>query len=63
MSVAAGDCMDANIAATAAIIRSAAAPAWLSTLGLPARLVDVDGGARTVGGWPEEAPAHAERAA
>jgi FAD:protein FMN transferase len=54
VSVAAGDCVDANIAATAAIVRGARAPAWLAGLGLPARLVDYDGHAQTVGAWPRE---------
>jgi thiamine biosynthesis lipoprotein len=54
VSVAAGDCVDANIAATAAIVRGARAPQWLAGLGLPARLVAQDGGVRTVGSWPAE---------
>ena len=52
VSVAANDCVDANIAATAAIVRGARAPEWLAELGLPARLVDRSGNVRTVGGWP-----------
>jgi thiamine biosynthesis lipoprotein ApbE len=54
VSVSAGSCTDANIASTAAIIRGRAAPAWLTGLGLPARLVDEAGRVRTVGGWPPE---------
>jgi thiamine biosynthesis lipoprotein ApbE len=54
VSVAAGTCTDANIASTAAIIRGRAAPAWLTELGLPARLVDEAGRVHTVGGWPAE---------
>jgi thiamine biosynthesis lipoprotein len=54
-SVAAIDCADANIAATAAIVRSAQAPEWLAELGLPARLVGRDGDVLTVGSWPREA--------
>jgi thiamine biosynthesis lipoprotein ApbE len=54
VSVAAADCTEANIASTAAIVRGGGAPAWLSGLGLPARLVDVDGGVTTVGDWPAE---------
>jgi thiamine biosynthesis lipoprotein len=53
VSVAAGTCTDANIASTAAIIRSDGAPAWLATLGLPARLVDRDGNVERVAGWPD----------
>jgi len=52
VSVAAGSCLDANAASTAAIIRGELAPAWLSLLRLPARLVGHDGAAVTVGGWP-----------
>jgi thiamine biosynthesis lipoprotein len=54
VSVAAASCTDANIASTAAIIRGGAAPAWLTGLGLPARLVAGDGRVQTVGGWPTE---------
>ncbi len=57
VSVAAGSSLYANIASTAAIIRGDAAPGWLESLGLPARLVGVDGGIRTVAGWPVEVPA------
>jgi FAD:protein FMN transferase len=52
VSVAASDCTDANIAATAAIVRGARAPEWLAGLGLPARLVGRDGEVLTVGAWP-----------
>jgi thiamine biosynthesis lipoprotein len=52
VSVAAGTCADANIASTAAIIRSEAAPAWLTESGLPARLVRQDGTVQTTPGWP-----------
>jgi FAD:protein FMN transferase len=61
VSVAAADCTDANIASTAAILRSHRAPAWLASLGMPARLVAHDGGVVIVGGWPAEA--EQERAA
>jgi thiamine biosynthesis lipoprotein len=54
VSVAAATCVDANTASTAAIIRGPKALDWLSNLGLPARLVDVAGTVRTVGGWPTE---------
>ena len=36
VSVAAGDCTDANIASTGALVKGAQAPRWLSALGLPA---------------------------
>ena len=52
VSVAAATCADANTAATAAIIRGDRAPAWLTGLNLPARLVSVDGAVTTVAGWP-----------
>jgi len=55
VSVAAGTCTDANTASTAAIIRGADAPAWLSGLGLPARLVGHDGTVLTTAGCPASA--------
>ena len=57
VSVAAGSCVDANIASTAAVVRGEAAPGWLTRLGLPSRLVSRRGGAVRVAGWPEELPA------
>jgi thiamine biosynthesis lipoprotein len=53
-TVAAATCVNANTASTAAIIRSTTAPDWLASLGLPARLVRIDGMVRTVGEWPHE---------
>ncbi len=55
VSVAAATCADANIASTAAIIRSEAAPAWLTESALPARLVRHDGTVQTTPGWPDPA--------
>ena len=52
-SVAAGSALDANIASTAAIIRGSSATGWLTKLGLPARLVAVDGSVPTLAGWPK----------
>jgi thiamine biosynthesis lipoprotein ApbE len=52
VTVAAGSCLDANIAATAAIIRGAAAVPWLESLNQTARLVDADGQVVRLGGWP-----------
>jgi thiamine biosynthesis lipoprotein ApbE len=52
VSVAAADCADANIAATAALVRGRHAPAWLDALGLPARLVAHDGAVLRIGDWP-----------
>ena len=57
VSVAAASCADANIASTAAIIRGAAAPAWLTQAGLPARLVRHDGTVERTPGWPDPPPA------
>ena len=54
VSVAAGSALDANIASTAAIIRGLRSASWLARLGLPARLVTVDGNVTTVAGWPAE---------
>src|SRR5271166_6542509 len=54
VSVAAGKCTDANIATTAALVRSQGAPEWLRSLGLPARLIDWDDAVTTVGDWPAE---------
>jgi thiamine biosynthesis lipoprotein ApbE len=54
VSVAATSCTDANIAATAALVRAARAPEWLAEVGLPARLVDDGGAVTTVGEWPAE---------
>jgi thiamine biosynthesis lipoprotein ApbE len=54
VSVIAGSALDANIASTAAIIRGERAPGWLAQLGLPARLVTVDGSVTTVAGWPKD---------
>jgi FAD:protein FMN transferase len=54
VSVTAASCLDANIASTAAIVRGERAVQWLEELGLPSRLVGVDGTARHVAGWPAE---------
>lgn len=52
VSVAAADCVDANIASTGALLRGSRATGWLRALGLPARLVAVDGRVVKVGAWP-----------
>ncbi len=62
VSTAAGTCVDANTAATAAVVLGLDAPRWLEAIGLPARLVAMDGAARTVCGWPSE-PLEEQRAA
>jgi thiamine biosynthesis lipoprotein ApbE len=62
VSVAAATCVDANTAATAALIRAGSAPAWLAELGLPARLVDAAANIMTVAGWPADVDAGAQAA-
>ncbi|MET1073135.1 MAG: FAD:protein FMN transferase [Umezawaea sp.] len=53
-TVAAASCVDANTAATAAVVLGRAAPAWLAERGLPARLVAASGEVSAVAGWPAE---------
>jgi thiamine biosynthesis lipoprotein len=63
VSVAAANCLDANIASTAAIVAGGSAVQWLSSLGLAARLVGADGDVVHVAGWPtqgEELPVRQE---
>ena len=54
VSVAAGSCLDANIASCASIILGPAAPRWLHERNLPARLVDPHDRVSTVAGWPAD---------
>jgi thiamine biosynthesis lipoprotein len=54
VSVAAGSCVEANTASTAAIVDGRGAVARLLRAGLPARLVAAAGEVVTVGGWPQE---------
>ena len=54
-SVVARSCVDANAAATAAIVWGAAGLAWLGAHRLPARLVEPDGTITYVAGWPQPA--------
>ena len=51
-SVVAASCVDANAAATAAIVWGQAAVGWLAAHRLPARLVAADGSIRRLAGWP-----------
>jgi thiamine biosynthesis lipoprotein len=53
VTVAAATCLDANIASTAAIVRSEAAVDWLISCRLPARLVENDGTIHYIGRWPD----------
>jgi thiamine biosynthesis lipoprotein len=56
-TVAAGSCVDANIASTAAIVLGDRAPAWLDRHRMAARLVGRDGRVVRLAGWPEPKPA------
>jgi thiamine biosynthesis lipoprotein ApbE len=53
-SVAAGSCVDANTASTAAMVKGVGAVAWLEQVSLPARLVRTDGLTVTAAGWPPD---------
>jgi thiamine biosynthesis lipoprotein len=55
VTVVAAGCLDANIAATAAVVRGEGAVAWLESLRLPSRLVAHDGAVTRTAGWPEPA--------
>lgn len=57
VSVAAATCLDANIAATASLVRGAPARDWLERLRLPARLVRHEGTVSTTIGWPRDVEA------
>ena len=52
VSVAADSCLAANTVSTAAVVRGRRAPAWIASLGVPARLVDARGREITIGVWP-----------
>ena len=54
VTVAAGSCVDANTASTAAMVLGTPAPAWLAERRLPARLVAPGGQVTAVAGWPAE---------
>jgi thiamine biosynthesis lipoprotein len=56
VTVVAATCVDANTAATASIVRGAAAVPWLDGMGLPSRLVANDDAVVRVAGWPELRP-------
>jgi len=55
VTVAAASCVSASAASTAAMIRGRHAEDWLSSLGLPARLIALDGRVHTIAGWPHAA--------
>jgi FAD:protein FMN transferase len=52
VTVAAGSCVDANTASTAAIVLGWPAREWLAARDLPARLVTAGGDVVRVAGWP-----------
>ncbi|HZU20917.1 MAG TPA: FAD:protein FMN transferase [Gaiellaceae bacterium] len=56
VSVAAPTCVEANTAATAAVVLGPQALRWLEQRRLPARLVRLDGTVATTGGWPAALP-------
>jgi len=53
VTVVAANAVDANIAATAAIVQGEAAIDWLTARRLPARLVEDDGTIHYIGRWPD----------
>src|SRR2546423_11182978 len=53
VTVLAASCLDANTAATAAIVQGDAAIDWLKARRLPARLVENDGTVHFLGPWPD----------
>ena len=55
VTVAAGSCLDANIASTATVVKGADGATWLDATGLPARLVSAEGDVRGLNDWPVEA--------
>jgi FAD:protein FMN transferase len=54
VTVAAGTCVDANVAATASVVLGADAVSWLVAARLPARLVRDDDSVVAVAGWPAD---------
>ncbi len=62
VTCAAATALEANAAATAALVLGDAAPAWLERHGVPARLDGHDGSLVTVAGWPRPADATPLRA-
>lgn len=55
VSVAAGSCVEANTASTASLVMGETAPGWLTSLGLPARLVRHGGEVVTLDTWTQAA--------
>ncbi len=52
VSATAGSCLDANAAATAAIVLGVDAPKWLAEQNISARLVHLDSTISLINGWP-----------
>ncbi len=52
VTVAAGSCLDADIASTATVVLGDRGGPWLAGTGLPARLVDTSGRVVRLGEWP-----------
>jgi thiamine biosynthesis lipoprotein len=52
VTVAAATCLEANVAATAAVVMGERAEDWLRTRGLPALLIGDGGRTARVAGWP-----------
>lgn len=58
VTVAAENCVEANAAATAAMVLGERAVAWLEGHGLPARLARLDGSVVATKGWPTSRQGH-----
>jgi thiamine biosynthesis lipoprotein len=55
VTVLASTCVEANVAATAAIVQGEDAIDWLQARQLPARLIETDGTIHFLGPWPAPA--------
>jgi FAD:protein FMN transferase len=55
VTVAARDCVSANTATTAALVKGSGAVTWLRERGVPARLIGADGAVTVLNGWPADA--------
>ena len=60
VTVIAADCLQANAASTAAIVKGVGAPIWLESLDVPARLIGHDGAVATTEAWPRGASGRRE---
>jgi thiamine biosynthesis lipoprotein len=57
VSTTGATCVEANVAATCALVMGLGAPSWLLARRVPARLVAVNGAVEAVGSWPVDATA------